>query len=439
MRKAYISTLGCKVNQYESASFQTGFETKGITITQDVRDADFIVINTCAVTGKASGQSRQKIRQAARLNQRAEIVITGCHAHLLKDELQTLKGIDPSRLIVVSNDQKDTLVTSLIEKPAPASRFVSETMSRSKAICHLPVKKFGSRTRAYLRVQDGCDSYCSYCIVPYTRGHSRSLEKARILQQAKTYAEAGHREIVITGIHVGNYGKDLDDHGDIATLIETLCRATPTVRYRLSSIEPLEISEKLLTLMRELGNFMPHLHIPLQSGDDEILSRMNRRYTSEQFISVLATCSNMVPHAAIGIDVMVGFPGENQTHYANTRNLLEQINCTYLHVFPYSKRPGTRAAEMKYQVSSKEKQQRVFELRSLGRQKQSLFCRSHIGTTREVLVEKERSKSGRLQGFTDNYIPVRLNGANKLMNTVISAHLQQFANGVVTAYPITDS
>ncbi|NNK96126.1 MAG: radical SAM protein, partial [Desulfobacterales bacterium] len=273
MRKAYISTLGCKVNQYESASFETGFEEKGLAITHDVGDADLIVINTCAVTSKASAQSRQEIRKAARLNQRAEIVITGCHAHLLKDDLQTLTGIDANRIVVVANDRKDSLVANLIEKPASVSGFASNQISRSQDVCHLPVKKFGNRTRAYLRVQDGCDSYCSYCIVPYARGHSRSLHKAAVLRQAKTYAEAGHREIVITGIHVGNYGNDLDETTDIATLIETLCRETPSVRYRLSSIEPLEISEKLLTLMQELGNFMPHLHIPLQSGDDEILAR----------------------------------------------------------------------------------------------------------------------------------------------------------------------
>ncbi|MBT8362474.1 MAG: tRNA (N(6)-L-threonylcarbamoyladenosine(37)-C(2))-methylthiotransferase MtaB, partial [Deltaproteobacteria bacterium] len=434
MRKAYISTLGCKVNQYESASFETGFEEKGLAITHDVGDADLIVINTCAVTSKASAQSRQEIRKAARLNQRAEIVITGCHAHLLKDDLQTLTGIDANRIVVVANDRKDSLVANLIEKPASVSGFASNQISRSQDVCHLPVKKFGNRTRAYLRVQDGCDSYCSYCIVPYARGHSRSLHKAAVLRQAKTYAEAGHREIVITGIHVGNYGNDLDETTDIATLIETLCRETPSVRYRLSSIEPLEISEKLLTLMQELGNFMPHLHIPLQSGDDEILARMNRRYTSKQFISVLRTCSAMVPDAAIGIDVMVGFPGESQKHYSNTRNLLEQINCTYLHVFPYSKRPGTQAAEMKNQVNGQEKQQRVLELRSLGKQKQSLFCRSHIGTRREVLVEKERTKSGQLKGFTDNYIPVRLDGEDRLMNSIITARLQQFINGAVKAH-----
>lgn len=439
MRKAYISTLGCKVNQYESAAFQTGFEAKGLAITDDVRDADYIVINTCAVTGKASAQSRQEIRKAARLNQRAEIVITGCHAHLLKDELQTLEGLGANRVIVVSNDRKDTLVSNLIEKPASVSGFISDQIRHSQDVCHLPVKKFGSRTRAYLRVQDGCDSYCSYCIVPYARGQSRSLHKAAVLHQAKTYAEEGHREIVITGIHVGNYGKDLDETSDIATLIETLCRATPSVRYRLSSIEPLEISEKLLTLMQELGNFMPHLHIPLQSGDDEILARMNRRYTSKQFISVLRTCSTMLPEAAIGIDVMVGFPGESQKHFINTKKLLEQINCTYLHVFPYSKRPGTQAAEMRNQVNSQEKQQRVLELRSLGKLKQALFYRSHIGTAREVLIEKERTKSGHLKGFTDNYIPVRLDGEDRLMNAIVTARLQQFINGIVIAHTVTES
>jgi len=439
MKKAYLSTLGCKVNQFESAAFKTDMEERGVAVTRDVTEADIIVINTCAVTNKASAQSRQEIRKAARQNSHAEIVVTGCHAQLAADELKNLPDIDHKRLLILGNDLKQELVATVLDKPVETDPDVYRDINRVTEISRLTVKHFNGRTRAFLRVQDGCNSYCSYCIVPYTRGRSRSLPFEEVLLQTQRYADAGHLEIVITGIHVGQYGQDLDSTIDICQLMNNLCLALPAVRFRLSSIEPLEISPKLLTLMKELDNFMPHLHIPLQSGDSEILARMNRRYNSDQFIDVIETCQKIVPEAAIGIDVLVGFPGESTRQFGNTKELLERINCTYLHVFPYSNRPGTKAASFEHQLDKHEKRKRVESLRDLDRIKRTQFYQRFVGTCRPALLETERAKDGRLKGFTDNYIPILVEGEDYLMNHVVTVDLQTVAGTSVNAQLIINS
>jgi len=243
------------------------------------------------------------------------------------------------------------------------------------------------------------------------------------MRQARTFAAESHREIVVTGIHVGMYGKDLDEGKDIVSLLDDLCLAIPEVRFRLSSIEPQEINRRLLNLMNTSENFMPHLHIPLQSGDDEILGRMNRRYTTKDFAKTLDLCRQYLPDAAIGIDVLVGFPGETESHFGKTVKFLTDLDCTYLHVFPYSKRPGTLASTYKNQIPRTIKEQRVAHLRALGRQKKMSFYKRSIGTVRPVLVEGKRDENGFLKGFTDNYIPVSFSGEDFLMNSVVQIKL----------------
>ena len=439
MKKTYITTLGCKVNQFESASIKNSFEDQGYTFTQSMDDADIIVINTCAVTGKASGQSRQLIRKAARLNNNAAIVVTGCHAQLAAEEIRKMTDISSHRLCIIGNDQKDILVPHILETDGRKDLITDDLQSNAKEICLLPVSQFSHRTRAYLRIQDGCNSFCSYCIVPYTRGKSRSLPKNEVVEQALQYKTAGHREIVVTGIHVGQYGRDLNESCDISNLMELLCTTMPDVRFRLSSIEPLEISPALLTLMSEMDNFMPHLHIPLQSGDNDILKRMNRRYSREQFLSILQECRSCLPDAAIGIDVLAGFPGESNEHFRNTRSFLEDIDFTYLHVFPYSKRPGTKAASFPDQVKKQEKSERVAILRNLSEKNRIAFYTDNIGTRRSVLIENERHGSDLLKGFTDNYVPVLVDGADNLKNSIVSVELGELMDGLIKAYLIHES
>jgi len=419
-KKFIINTLGCKVNQYESAAFLCAFEESGCETAKVGENADIVVINTCAVTANAGAESRKTVRRLMRRHPQAKVVITGCYAQMAANELAE---IVESPVCIVGNGNKHLLVeAALKETPCDLTMLMGKILKKD-TVSKLPMKRFGTRTRAYLRVQDGCNNFCTYCIVPYTRGPSRSLEIADILEQAQRFADAGHREMVITGIHVGMYGKDLADKMDITDLMVALCQAHPDIRFRLSSIEPQEITDKLLTAMEHCSNFMPHFHIPLQSGDDTILSRMRRGYDRETFRTILKKCMASFPDAAVGIDILTGFPGEGEEEFNNSKQLLEEINATYFHVFPYSKRPGTLAASFPDQVAKNVSSERVAVLRQLAKKKQLEFYTRHLHSTRPVLVEKKRNRSKLLNGFTDNYIPVVFEGDDVLMGQIVPVKL----------------
>ncbi len=436
MKKIQINTLGCKVNQYESAAFHSHFEELGHQIVSSGMDTDIIVINTCSVTGKAGAQSRQAIRKAIRRHPDAEIVITGCLTETATAELATMKELQHRPVSIIGNGDKHILVdTALQEKSLLTIR--QSPIERQKTISHLPIQQFSGRTRAYLRIQDGCNSFCTYCIVPLTRGRSRSLPVKEVIKQAQVFARNGYQEIVITGIHIGCYGTDLPDDIDIATILDKLCRATPKVRYRLSSIEPLEISEKLLDVMANNNNFMPHLHIPLQSGSDDILLRMNRRYSTSRFAAILDSCRNRIEGLALGVDILAGFPGETDGHFSETCSFLDELDFTYLHVFPYSKRPGTPAASFKDQVAKYTKEERTARLRQLSDSKKNAFYRKFLHSIRPVLVESSRDSRGRLKGFTDNYIPVSFAGEERLKNTIVEVRLETLQQTDVQGTVIT--
>jgi threonylcarbamoyladenosine tRNA methylthiotransferase MtaB len=432
MKKIAISTLGCKVNQYESAAFQSGFEAAGCRMVKAGEDADIIVINTCTVTARAGAQSRHVIRQLMRRHPGARIIVTGCYAQMAGEELRELFN---TPVCVIGNAHKEQLVqTALGVGPCDATMLMTP-ISQKKEICHLPVRHFGGRTRACLRVQDGCNNFCTYCIVPHTRGPSRSLPLEKILEQAAIFEAEGHREMVVTGIHVGLYGQDLDPavqkKTDCTELMRILCRTHPDIRFRLSSIEPTEISHELLSLMAEQHNFLPHLHIPLQSGDDTILRRMGRGYSSREFRDTISLCRRTVPDAAIGIDVLVGFPGETEAHFAGTLSLLEECDCTSLHVFPYSQRPGTPAASFDQQVPQAVKDHRAARLKQLDAEKKERFYQRYLDTSRPVLVEHKRDLEGNLRGFTDNYIPLSFPGSSTLMNTIATVTITGISAGQV--------
>ncbi len=433
MKKAFLSTLGCKVNQFETAAFKHQLENRGLSVTSDPESADLIIVNTCTVTAKAGSESRREVKKMLRRNQRATVVVTGCHAQLEYEELKQLAGVDPARLVVAGNDAKDSLISEIVDGRSRETDNRRTAIGDKNLIGDLRVERFDGRTRAYLRVQDGCESFCSYCIVPYARGRSRSLPVDEAVRQAADYEQAGHREIVVTGIHVGRYGADLSEDCQIAGLLSILCRRFPAIRFRLSSIEPLEIDERLLSLMATTPNLMPHLHIPLQSGDDEILERMNRRYTRKQFIDVVKRCRAALPDAAIGLDVMVGFPGESEARFKNSEALIESIDCTYLHVFPYSRRPGTRAAAFDRQLDKSIKKQRVERLRRLSDTKSRAFYQRFINAERAVLFETHGLGAGvkHLHGYTDNYIPVVTQRPSLPPTGTVTAQLVELTDGSV--------
>ncbi len=426
MKKIAITTLGCKVNQFESAAFATGFEARGCQLVPFQADADVYVINTCTVTAKAGQQSRQLIRRVQHRRPGARIVVTGCYAQMAPE---TVLNIVEQPVIIVGNGNKHLLVETALAEGQPDLIMMMSLIRAKKEICDLPVRRFPGRTRAYLRVQDGCNNFCSYCIVPFTRGRSRSLPLAGVLQQVEAFAEQGYKELVITGINVGKYGLDLPEQQTIYSLLDRICRDFPFIRLRLSSIEPTEVNDLLLDLMTTHANFMPHLHVPLQSGDDEILVRMNRRYTRAEFATVIHRVHQALPHAAIGCDVLAGFPGESEQAAEHTFQLLTELPVSYLHVFPYSRRPGTLAATFEPQLSGAVKEARVQRLRLLDGTKRMQFYQAHIGTTHQVLVERREAKSGLLQGFSENYLPIRFPGSTGLLRRIVSVRMNAVDNG----------
>lgn len=438
MKKVFVSTLGCKVNQYESAAFKAGFEAAGFQIVTRKEPADLVVINSCAVTESAGSQSRQTVRQALRKNPDARIIITGCYAEIGVAELTATKDLKDRDYYIVGNSQKDKIVTigssplSLDrETETNTKNIILGTVAKAKEICRLPVKRFGERSRAYLRIQDGCESFCTYCIVPYTRGPSRSLPVSEVVDQAVIFEQEGHKEIVLTGIHIGYYGKDLKPGTNIVHLLDELSAKTPQVSYRVSSLEPLEITDDLLRLMQERSNIQPHLHIPLQSGNDEVLARMNRRYSIAQFKEVVERCHQYLPDCAIGIDILAGFPGETSEQFKSAKTFLKSLDFTYLHVFPYSIRPGTVAADFPNQITKKEKEVRVSELLQLSEKKKLNFYKKQLGQSRTLLIEGRRNKDGLLKGFTDNYVAVQLDGPDELLNSVCKVKLIEIEKNIV--------
>ncbi|MBU0480331.1 MAG: tRNA (N(6)-L-threonylcarbamoyladenosine(37)-C(2))-methylthiotransferase MtaB [Proteobacteria bacterium] len=420
-KRVALSTLGCKVNQFESAAFLSGFEKGGVEIVPFSQEADVYIVNTCAVTAKAAAQSRQQIRRAGKTNPGARVVVTGCYAQIGTDEILKIG----EGLTVIGNSHKNGLVDEVLADLRPnGERVLVGDISCRQEPATLQATTFGDRTRAYLKIQDGCNNFCSYCIVPYARGRSRSQAPDEVLEQARIYAANGYRELVVTGIHTGLYGQDLDPVIDLATLLRRLLAEHP-LRYRISSLEPGEVSAELLELMAVEENLMPHLHIPLQSGDDRILQSMGRRYRRDDFAELVNRCKKMMPEMAIGVDVLVGYPGENDSAFRNTCELLEGLAVSYLHVFPYSKRPGTRAAEMSGQVPQQIKDERVAILRDLSVRKRREFYRSQIGTVRSALVERGSREKKLMQGFTDNYIPVSFPGTSGDANRLCAIRIDR--------------
>jgi threonylcarbamoyladenosine tRNA methylthiotransferase MtaB len=415
-----VATLGCKVNQFESAAFITGFRELGCKIVAASSKASIFVLNTCAVTARAGQQSRQLIRKTARAHPKAKLVVTGCYAEIAADELPGL--VPDSSMTVIGNAGKHQLVQTALNEQKPLLHTATD-IAAARTICPLAVRRFGSRTRAYLRIQDGCNNFCSYCIVPYTRGRSRSLPLAQVLEQGRIFTEEGYSEIVVTGINVGKYGLDLAEGKDIYALLDILCREFPQTRIRLSSIEPTEVNDRLFDLFARHRNFMPHLHIPLQSGDNAILARMNRRYTAATFAHAVERIRALVPHAAVGCDVLAGFPGEDEQAAADSCQLLDALPISYLHVFPYSIRPGTAAANLPEQVPGPLKEERTAKLHDLDRKKRTAFYQQQVGTEQRVLIERKDRKTSLLKGFSENYIPVLCNGPSSLIRTVVRMRL----------------
>lgn len=430
LMKIGLTTLGCKVNQCDSAALTALLEDAGFIVTPFNTFADAYIVNTCTVTGFADFQARQLIRRALRTNPDARIIVTGCYAQTQPQALAAIDGVT----WIVGNDQKHTIIELLSHPPTHTQKIFSDDIFRQQEFLSAPARRLANRTRAFFKIQDGCNAFCSYCIVPYARGKSRSLPLEQTLSGIDRFVEQGYREIVLTGIHLGQYGYDLAPTTQLVPMLERILSRHPALRIRLSSIEPTEISDDLLGLFNTYKHLCPHLHIPLQSGDDGVLGMMKRTYDAAFYRSLILRVSKAVPDIAIGIDVMTGFPGEGEAAFRNTFTLLTDLPAAYLHVFPYSERPGTAAISIIPKVPEKIKKERAAILRALSAEKREAYSRSFLGKILPVLVELSRDKkTGLAKGFSHNYLPVMLDKhPSFLVNTIVNVSIDNYQEGKLT-------
>jgi len=423
MRIAF-TTLGCKINQFETDALQQDLLSRGNTVVPFDAEADVYIINTCSVTAKSDTQSRQVIRSAVRRGKGANVVVTGCYAEMRPDDIRNIPGVG----VVIGNRDKTLISDHIMSKVSTGKR---DSLPATKSV----LNALQSRTRGVLKIQDGCDNRCSYCIVPLARGGSRSATPGDVLHEFRCLVGKGCPEVVMTGVHIGTYGSDLEQGISLTSLLQKLIQSRGRTRIRLSSIEPNEITREMIEYLGQ--GLCRHLHIPLQSGDDAILSSMKRNYTSRFYEDLLEYIAKQVPGVALGADIIVGYPGEGETEFQNTMHIVERTPLTHLHVFSYSPRPGTPAAEMKDQIPDQIKKERSLSLRTLGMKKNLLFRKMHLGSELNVVVEdKLDHETGLLTGLTDNYIRVMIYGAKaedigKIINVKINEVKEQGNYGTI--------
>ncbi|MFZ2444998.1 MAG: tRNA (N(6)-L-threonylcarbamoyladenosine(37)-C(2))-methylthiotransferase MtaB [Syntrophobacteraceae bacterium] len=404
-----VETLGCKVNQYETSYLLEALMGAGFVRVPFRERADVYIVHSCAVTAKAGFQARQLLRRARRANPGALVVVAGCYAQLDADRIAR----EHLATHILGNPAKFDLVSRLrLPGTFDAPCRLTDAAPRSRDFEILPVSSMHTgRTRAMLKIQDGCDAFCSYCVVPLVRGKSRSLPLRDAVAQIERLVDAGYEEIVLTGIHLGQWGRELAPRLDLCDLLRALDSGRRPPRVRLSSLEPMEIGAELLDLASSLPWICPHLHVPLQSGDAEILERMRRPYGPSQYADLITRIRERLPEAGIGADVLVGFPGETPRQFENTAELIEKLPLTYLHVFPFSPRPGTPAANFPGRIEGGELKRRAKILQELGRSKKREFRQRFVGRRLEALIEK-RLDSGTWEGLTANYINVIVRGGD---------------------------
>mgnify|MGYP000039060767 CR=1 FL=1 len=414
---AYI-TLGCKLNFSETSTIRHSLEKEGTETVADKEGADIFVINTCSVTDMAEKKGRQLIRKIIHHNPGAYIVVVGCYAQLRAKEIMAIDGVS----LVLGAGEKFNVAHYLQhleeqEKQEPHSCDIFKISNFDLAY------SFGDRTRCFLKIQDGCDYFCTYCTIPFARGRSRNGSIASLVEQARQAAAEGGREIVLTGVNIGDFGKSTGE--TFFDLVKALDDVEGIERYRISSIEPNLLTDEIIEFVSRSKRFMPHFHIPLQSGSDEVLKLMRRRYDTALFASKVKRIKEVMPDAFIGVDVIVGTRGETEEYFEQAYRFIQSLDVTQLHVFSYSERPGTQALKIEHVVSSEEKHRRSRLLLDLSDEKTRAFYARHIGQTMPVLLE--RSKPGTpMHGFTPNYIRVEVPHDDALDNQVIPVHMGDF-------------
>lgn len=418
-----ITTLGCKVNRYDSASIETELRRQGCAIVPFDAYADVYIVNSCTVTDRADAESRQLIRRARRLAPQSRIIITGCFAQT-SPQAAAIPEVDH----VVGLSRLPDLVRAATG--VSDERILVNDLRTARSVSTLGADTFTGQTRAFLKIQEGCDLFCTFCIVPFARGRSRSVPPRTVLAQLQMLAERGFQEVVLTGVHLGGYGHDLDEPLGLAELLEMVAEKAPIGRVRLSSLDPPEVSARVLAVMRNSQVLCDHLHVPLQSGSDRVLQRMRRKYDTALVREMTASVREYLPEAALGTDVIAGFPGETEGEFEDTLSLLNELSFTYLHVFPYSKRSGTTAAKLAEQVSGDVVRDRARQLRKLGEGKQRQFARGFVGRSLAVLLEDfDGDGATHMKGYSRNYQRVEIPAAPELANQEVQVVIDSFNGG----------
>ncbi len=423
-----IVTLGCKTNQFESAAMSEQLGKAGYRQVAFEDAAELVIVNTCTVTSATDSQSRNLIRRAQRMNPDSRVVVTGCYAQIAPETLAELPGV----ALVIGNEEKKDFLDRLTCLDSDDTQIAVADIRQVETAETLPLSSFEQRSRAFVQIQNGCDAFCSYCIIPYARGRSRSVAVDDVVKQVEALSAAGYPEVVLTGIHIGNYGQDLQPQIDLLALLQNIEQSTFSGRLRLGSIEPTELPDALLDYVAAAEWICSHYHIPLQAGDDQILERMNRHYSTRYFQDLLNRIRQRQPLAAIGLDIITGFPGETEQQFAETCEYLDTLPFSHLHVFPFSRRPGTPAADMKGQLPGNVIKERAARLREIGERKLSAYATQFVGKTLEIVIEGGED-DGRKKGLSRNYLPVWIDAAGveqgDCLQVVISAARSGYLEG----------
>jgi threonylcarbamoyladenosine tRNA methylthiotransferase MtaB len=430
--KIAITTLGCKINQYDSAVIQNRLEENHSFVSFE-EPADCYIINTCTVTDRADWEARQLVRRAKRLSPGAKVLVTGCYAQVNPAEVARVPGVD---YVVGLNRLEDLL--QFVDFPKDSDvRVAVGDVKRERGVPVLGTRALPGHTRAFLKIQEGCNYSCTYCIIPTARGLSRSVTPREVLEQVRMLADAGYREIVLTGIHLGSYGQDLTAKVDLTALVEMIAQSRLIPRLRLSSLDPREVPNRLLDLMASSDVICPHLHVCAQAGDDEILKWMRRNYDRAYYRELLMKIHERLPDAALGSDIIVGFPGETDGAFDRSLEFFAALPLTYFHVFPYSSRRGTVAASLPDHVGGELKKTRARRMRELSAMKKKDFCLRFRGRRALVLVEEKIDRAtGLRRGFSRNYLPVVVSGCGNLVNYEIEVEVERFEGGWLRGAPL---
>lgn len=425
MKKVAFYTLGCKVNQYETEAMAELFENDGYE-TVDFSDvADVYVINTCSVTNMGDRKSRQIIRRARKNNKNAVIAVTGCYAQTAAEEVLAIDGVN----LVLGNQDRKNIVSLVNELTSSSSiNHVSDIMTNHE-FEELQIKNYSNRTRAFIKIQEGCNQFCSYCIIPYARGPVRSRKADDVINEIKTLAQNGFKEIILVGIHVASYGFDLENTS-LTKLISEIDAIEGIERIRMSSIEPMTLNDEFIQSVKQSKKLCHHFHISLQSGCDETLKRMNRKYTTTQFKGIVDGLREAFDDVAITTDIMVGFPGETEDEFEKTLKFIDEVDFADAHVFQYSQRRGTPAAKRPNQIAPEIKEKRSKEVIAKTKKSRDNFLNRFVGQTVRVLFE-QRSSDGMYEGKTDNYITVHAETELELNDCFKNVLLEKAENGIV--------